>query len=97
MKDNIFLIDANAFLTPSKNYYRFSVAPSYWEKINNIAQNGYIKTIYKVKKEVCPRTRESEKDDIQLWYENNFQGQIISTNKEEIVQEYVNIINHLYY
>ncbi|MBY7144548.1 DUF4411 family protein [Virgibacillus sp. NKC19-3] len=94
--NNIFLIDANAFLTPSKEYYRFSVAPSYWKQINDIAQKGCIKTIDKINKEVCPRDKESDKDDIQLWFENDFKGDVLSTNKQEIVNEYQNIINHLY-
>lgn len=95
MEKNIFLIDSNAFLTPSKHYYRFSFAPSYWKQINELAGRGHIKTIDKVRKEVCPRKKEKDKDDIQLWYENSFNGEIISTNKQKIVDEYVNVIRHL--
>lgn len=95
MKKNVFLIDANAFLTPSKQYYRFSIAPSYWKKINYYAEQGYIKTIDKVTKEVCSRKEEKKKDEIQIWYENEFKGEIISTNNQKIIDEYVNIINYL--
>lgn len=96
MKSNIFLIDANAFLTPSKQYYRFSFAPSYWEQVNSLAESGNIKTIDKIEKEVRPRDKDSKKDDIQIWYENTFRGEIIPTNQQKIVDEYVNVINHLY-
>lgn len=96
MENNIYLIDANAFLTPSKSYYRFSVAPGYWKQINELAKKGFIKTIDKIDKEVRPREDHDKKDEIQLWYENEFNGQILSTKKQGIVDEYVKIINHLY-
>lgn len=96
MKNNVFLIDANAFLTPSKSYYRFSLAPSYWKQMNNLAGEGYIKTIDKVEKEVCPKRKDANKDDIQLWYEDDFKGEVIVTNNQKIVDEYVKVINFLY-
>lgn len=95
MKDNIFLIDADAFLAPSKKYYRFSIAPGYWEQINDLAIKGHIKTIDKVDKEVSPREDDDKKDEIQLWYENDFKGKIHSTNKQKIVDEYVKVIQYL--
>jgi len=96
VEKSIYLIDANAFLTPSKSYYRFSVAPSYWRQINKLAQKGFIKTIDKIDREVRPRKEDDKKDEIQLWYENEFKGEILSSKKQEIVDEYVNVINHLY-
>lgn len=95
MNNNIYLLDANTFLTPSKDYYRFSIAPSYWNKINRLAEEGLIKTIDKVNKELSPRTVESKKDDIQQWYENIFNGEIINTKQQEIFDEYRKVIEYL--
>lgn len=94
-KENVYVIDANAFLTPSKNYYRFNIAPSYWKQFNELSEAGYIKTIDKVAKELKPKTKEKFKDDIQLWYEDEFKGEIISTNTQEIFNEYQSIIQFL--
>lgn len=96
MSKEVFLIDANAFLTPSKQYYRFSIAPGYWEQLNDLSNKGFVKTIDKITKEVCPREDESMKDDVQNWYEDVFQGTIISTKQEEVVEEYQSILNHLH-
>jgi len=95
MGKNVYLIDANTFLTPSKFYYRFSIAPGYWEQFNLFAKKGYIKTIDKIEKELRTWDKENLKDDIQLWYENNFKGEILSTKKQHIVDEYVNVIRFL--
>lgn len=40
--DEIFLIDSNAFITPYRNYYQFTFAPSFWKQLNNFATNGRI-------------------------------------------------------
>src|SRR5690625_3963439 len=96
MTDYIYLIDADAFFTPSKNYYRFSIAPSYWMQFNDLAEKGYIKTIDKIEKEIRPRKKDALKDDIQLWYENDFKGEVLSTEKQEIVSEYINILQFLH-
>lgn len=95
-KNNVYIIDANAFLTPSDSYYNFDIAPRYWEKFNKLAKEGYIKTIDKIDKELRPRTKKKLKDDIQQWYESEFKGEVISTKNQEIVDEYQLVIQHLY-
>lgn len=92
----IFLLDANAFLTPSKNYYNFDLAPSYWEKLNQLATDGRIKTIDKINDEICVRDKENKKDDLQIWFENEFKGEVVQTKDQKIVNEYQKVIQYLY-
>lgn len=73
MSKQIYLLDANIFLTPIKhNYYNFNIAPGYWEQFNLYAKQGYIKTIDYVNDEIRRSEKEEDKDDIQLWFESEF-------------------------
>ena len=61
-----------------------------------LTKKGYIKTIDQIDKELRPREKEELKDDIQLWYENNFNGKVISIHKQEIVNKFTEINQFIY-
>lgn len=67
--NEIFLIDTNVLITPYQQYYRFSIAPTFWDKINEHSNTNSIKTIQHVHDEICWKKKEQEKDDLQKWFE----------------------------
>ncbi|MEK4168381.1 DUF4411 family protein [Staphylococcus sp. FSL W8-1268] len=94
--NNIFLIDSNCLIAPSKNYYSFILTPSFWKKINNFSKKGLIKTIDKVKNEICHQTNQSKKDELQKWFENSNVNNVINVkSKEDIVANYQKILNYI--
>lgn len=93
--DSLYIIDANAFITPYKHYYRFSIAPSFWEQFNDNAEKRLIYSIDKVKEEICVSKEEESKDQLQKWIEDEYKGSFITTKSIEIISEYQNIINFM--
>lgn len=41
-KQEIFLLDANSFITPYKHYYAFDLIVPYWDEIVKYIKNGRI-------------------------------------------------------
>lgn len=93
--DEIFLIDSNAFITPYRNYYQFTFAPSFWKQLNNFATNGRIITLDKVEKELCKEVIVEQKDQMQLWLEDDFTGVKSSSNEQGILENYAMVLNHI--
>lgn len=92
----VFLLDANVFINPYQQYYRFSIAPTYWELLNRRANNESVFTIEHVKNEICRGKTEEKKDDLQKWFEDTFTGKVINVDKDELIAEgYAEIIQYL--
>lgn len=47
-----FLINANSFITPYKQYYAFDLVPSYWTEISKCTNSGQLILLDMVKKEI---------------------------------------------
>lgn len=78
----VFLLDANVFMPPYQQYYRFSIAPTYWEILIRKANNGSVITIRHVGNEICRNKKEEDKDDLQKWFEDTFTGEIINVDQD---------------
>lgn len=91
-----FLIDSNAFITPHRNYYQFSFAPTFWELLNKHCSTGEIMTLDMVMDELCKEEDDEKKDEMQIWLENSFKGKHASAKTQEVVNNYANVINHLH-
>lgn len=61
-----FLIDANALITPYRQYYAFDIAPSFWEKLADAFKRKQIVLLDKVKDEVLKGD-----DDLTKWIKAN--------------------------
>lgn len=94
-KNEIFLIDTNAFLTPYKNYYQFSFAPSFWNQLNEFSEQGRIVTLDKVTAELCKEVDIEKKDAMQIWIEENYRGVGISSSNAGIIEKYAVVMQHL--
>ena len=57
-----FLIDANSFMTPYRQYYAFDLVPTYWEKISKCTDSGRLILLDMVKAEI-----DKGKDDLADW------------------------------
>lgn len=90
-----FLIDSNAFITPHRNYYQFSFAPTFWKLLNQYCSNGDILTLDIVLGELCKEEDEKKKDEMQLWLENSFTGVSASSKTQDVLDNYVKIMAHL--
>lgn len=64
-----FLIDANSFITPYRQYYAFDLVPTYWEELTQKAKTGRIILLDMVKAEI-----DKGEDDLTNWLNetNNF-------------------------
>lgn len=83
----IYALDANVFIEASHRYYAFDIAPAFWEALVENAKKGNIVTIDRVKQEI-----ERGHDSLSLWMKNNFCHWCDSTNDEDIVNIYGDIM-----
>ena len=74
-----FLLDSNFFIEAHRTSYPFDVVPSFWAKVKELADNGKIISIDKVKKEIL-----QNKDELSEWL--NFVGSMGSAASRECTQ-----------
>lgn len=63
---NIFLVDTNFFIQAHRAIYPLDVATSFWLKVKELAENGNIISIDKVKDEIY-----QNEDDLKDWCLSN--------------------------
>lgn len=63
---SVFVVDSNFFIQAHRTSYPFDVATSFWSKIINLAENGTIISIDKVKNEIF-----KNEDELKQWCEIN--------------------------
>ncbi len=61
-----YLVDSNFFIQAHRSSYPFDVAESFWTKFKELAINGRIVSIDKVKEEIY-----NSEDDLKVWCEDN--------------------------
>ena len=61
-----YLVDANFFIQAHRAIYPLDVAPSFWNKVQELARNGNIISIDKVRDEIY-----QNEDDLKNWCEAN--------------------------
>jgi hypothetical protein len=92
---SIYLMDSNSFITPYKIYYKFSIVPTFWDKLNDFAKKKRIISINQVYNEIC--VAKDNKDDLQIWFENVFKCDFINTYLDiNIINNYKKIVNYLH-
>lgn len=91
MIDNnaVFLLDANAFITPYRRYYAFDLVPAYWSAIDPFVNSGTISVLDSVKNEL-----NRNDDPLSKWlFSRNLR--IIKHNDDETVNKYGLVINYI--
>lgn len=84
----MYVIDSNILIEPSRKFYSFEIAPSFWAQLSAKGATGEIIVIDKVWKEIA----ENSRDELSEWIKNDFEGPIASTETEEVLASYSLVI-----
>ena len=83
-------MDSNSFITPSNQYYQFSIARSFWDKIENHIVDGDIAISDAVFEEI-----KKGEDDLSEWIKGITITNYISRKDPIIIQNYSNILKYI--
>lgn len=78
-----FLLDANVFIEAAKRYYAFDIAPAFWQKLEELAGQGRVRSVDWVQKELMKGN-----DQLAQWARNNFAGGFPPTSDADVIAEY---------
>lgn len=85
----IYVLDANVFITAKNSYYAFNIAPGFWNALVFYTSKGRIRSIDRIKKQV-----EEYHDELADWINaGNMAEAFVDSNTPEIVQAYKDIMN----
>lgn len=87
MEGTKYLLDANVFIEAARRYYAFDLVPTFWEVLVDLASNGIVESIDRVKDELL-----RGKDDLAEWVEAHFSDAFASTDDGEVIKSYGEII-----
>lgn len=79
---SVYLVDANFFIQAHRAIYPLDVAPSFWNKVKELARNGNIISIDKVKDEIY-----KNEDELKAWCEVNLPNDFFK-NSTIAISEY---------
>jgi len=87
----IFVLDSSVFIEAHKRYYAFDIAPTFWEKLAELARDGKLCSIDRVKNEL------TKKDDkLKQWIESSFESYFHSTEDNNVLEVYKELIEWSY-
>lgn len=84
-----YLIDSNSLISPYRTFYQFELVPSFWKWLKPVYDHS-IYLVDRVRDEVRPTTIEANKDDLQIWIEQN----CLSKDKVILPNTDVNVLNN---
>jgi len=87
MDGHTYVLDANVFIEAARRYYAFDLVPRFWTILVEQANNGLIESIDRVKQEL-----NRGNDELADWANTDFANAFASTNRDEIIEWYRNII-----
>jgi hypothetical protein len=83
----VFVLDASVFIEASRRYYAFDLVPAFWETLIEHASRGQLESIDKIKAEL-----DRGKDQLTQWANGSFAGAFASTEDDDFVDSYREII-----
>ncbi|MDP8203556.1 MAG: DUF4411 family protein [Candidatus Tenebribacter mawsonii] len=86
---NKYIVDSNFFIQAHRAYYPLDVVTSFWTKIQNLAIDGSIISIDKVKKEIFEDS--SHEDQLKEWCSNNLPDDFFF-DTVNVLNNYIQII-----
>ncbi|MFN3605354.1 MAG: DUF4411 family protein [Leptonema sp. (in: bacteria)] len=87
-----YVIDSNIFIEASRRYYSFDFGTKFWDFLEKKAKEGIVCSIDKVLKEI---QKGDKKDPLRQWAEKNFIKFFNSTENEDVLQPYKEIVNYV--
>ena len=85
-----FLIDANSFMTPYRQYYAFDLIPAYWVELSKRTDSGRLILLDMVKAEI-----EKGKDELAAWIDRETGFVICNHVSAEIIAKYQEILQYV--
>jgi hypothetical protein len=83
----VYVLDSNVLIEATNRYYAFDIAPSFWRQLLNLAEQGSVISIDKVKKELIRGT-----DELADWAKNEFSSAFVSTDDQDVLARYIAMI-----
>jgi hypothetical protein len=76
-------LDANVFIEAAKRYYAFDIVPAFWQKIEELAGQGRVCSVDRVRDELM-----RGKDQLARWAKNDVAGVFLPTSASEVIAQY---------
>jgi len=92
MSSPIYIIDASVFIEAARRYYAFDLVPPFWEALIEHAEEGRVRSIDRVKREL-----NRGNDELTKWANTRFVNAFSSTDEEVIINWYRQIITWVEY
>jgi hypothetical protein len=92
----VYVLDTNVFIEAYKRYYSFDIAPGFWAALLKYAKQEEIISIDRVQDELndgYDLKNPNEPDKLAIWAMDKFQPYFMTTETEDVLQEYGKIIN----
>jgi len=86
----LYVVDSNFFIQAYRFYYPLDVAESFWNKVKQLAKEGKIISIDKVKSEIY-----GNNDDLTLWCKSNLPNDFFK-DTTQVLSTYGRIANWAY-
>lgn len=85
-----FVLDANVLIEAHRRYYAFDIAPSFWRILAELADQGHVISIDRVKNELL---RSGYEDALARWAVSHFDQWFVSTDNDEVIEAYRELMN----
>ncbi len=83
---SVYVVDSNFFIQAHRASYPLDVAPSFWAKVKQLADESKIISIDKVKNEIY-----KNEDELKLWCENNLPNTFFK-DTNSVLSQYSRIV-----
>ncbi len=91
MSKNIYLLDSDTLISASRNFYSFDICPGFWDSLIKGHNEGRIKSIDKVKKEIEEGNYE---DHLKKWIHSNIPNSFFcSTDNKDVIAKFGLLVN----
>jgi len=87
----VYIVDSNFFIQAHRDTYPLDIAYSFWNKVKQLALDGKIISIDKVKNEIYGKN-----DALELWCKNNLPDNFFIDTSEVVDNEYREVIRWAY-
>lgn len=84
----VFVLDASVFVEAKRHYYAFDLAPAFWEKLVDHANEGRLESIDRVKREL-----DRGNDELSEWANGPFAHAFALTADKDVIDAYREVMN----
>ncbi|MDA3905202.1 MAG: DUF4411 family protein [Bacteroidales bacterium] len=84
---SVFIVDSNFFIQAHRANYPLDIAITFWKKVKELADNGSIVSIDKVKHEIYQND-----DELKSWCIENLPNDFFK-DSSEVIEDYTQVVN----